>query len=233
LLCSAQALSEKTAGAEKPRYINKYLGGGEKNFILEPEDHTTLEGRSIMYEVTQYPEAKATKQQQKAADDFAKQSFLAAKKKGWFKKEQGEKDGFKKMFNDIVHYYHRDYVLDDEILNPEKPEFLMYFPSAEGDKLVGVMYLMNHPTAHGPQIGGPLTLWHYHVLYPKTNCFEKGVLMMAYADDKGECAIGVPRTRTPEMIHVWFFEHNQGRYASGMGLTPEDYKLMLEELRGL
>ena len=71
----------------------------------------------------------------------------------------------------------------------------------------------------GQQIGGPLTVWHYH-LWSGPTCIVKGRIGMGRAK-KGKCKEGEPSQKSPEMLHVWFVDHPDGRFASGMSLPEE------------
>jgi hypothetical protein len=93
------------------------------------------------------------------------------------------------------------YEHDGRILDPERPETLVYADTREGPVLLGAMFIM--PKAHlpGPAVGGPLTPWHAH----EQICI--GLLppsLTGLVSPLGGCpvaSIAVPLT--PEMIHVW------------------------------
>lgn len=139
------------------------------------------------------------------------QSMSAATKNKWFDFNEGLKSGFVQMDESPLHYYNDNYIKDGETLNPNKPEFLMYYPGSDGMKLTGVMYLMPNIDEDGPQFGGNLTRWHYHE-WQKEVCLEAGVLK-----DTENCN-GVMSTYSPQMIHVWFVDHPEGPFASNMCL---------------
>ena len=198
----------------KPWYVNEYF---QKGVRWDPET-TTYDGLKMgMYELTQYPNQEATQAQKDAADSLLEESFDTVMRNGWMSKEKALGDGYEKMYGDPVHFVNKDYVFDGETLNPEKPEVLMYYRTGEGDFLLGVMYLAIGQ--RGPQVGGPLTVWHYHI--DRRMCYERGVLPIATVDNEGSCAEGFHNIRSPEMLHVWFFEHPQGRFATTMGLSEE------------
>ena len=58
------------------------------------------------------------------------------------------------------------------MLDCDKPEFLMYYDTPQGKGLAGLMFYMDTPAGWGEQIGGPLTIWHYHVWAP-IQCMER------------------------------------------------------------
>ena len=45
----------------------------------------------------------------------------------------------------------------------------------------------------------------------------------------GECARGLPRVRSPEMLHVWLIEHPEGPFSTRMRIRPKLLTRLLEE----
>ena len=65
--------------------------------------------------------------------------------------------------NGLVHYMNTAYNRDGRILDPARPESLIYLRLTDGRwTLVGAMYRMPAPDQPGPRVGGPLTAWHAH-----------------------------------------------------------------------
>jgi hypothetical protein len=186
-----------------------------KRWDPETTNYSDFEGG--MYELTQYPDQEPTQADKDAANKLIADSFDAVIRNGWLSKEKGLSDGYEKMYGDPVHFVNVEYVFDGETLNPEKPEVLMYYKTKEGDFLMGVMYLAIGE--RGPQVAGPLSVWHYHI--DRRMCYEQGVLPIATLDEQGNCATGFPNIRSPEMLHVWFFDHPEGKFATKMGLSEE------------
>jgi hypothetical protein len=182
-----------------------------------------------MYELTQYPNVKATRAHQDAADGFIKESFDAVVRHGWLSKEKGLGDGYEQMYGDPVHFVNKEYVFDGETLNPDKPEVLMYYKTEEGDILMGVMFIA--VGQRGLQAAGPLTKWHFHI--DRGMCYERGVMPIGRYEEGGSCAAGFPNTRSPEMLHVWLFDHPDGRFATRMGLSEEQLKIGIKQILDL
>ena len=67
----------------------------------------------------------------------------------------------------------------------------------------------------GPQPGGPLTLWHYHV-WSFRSCLLRGLLVVGLPDESGSCERGVPTHRSPEMLHIWLVDHPLGPFSTSM-----------------
>ncbi len=144
---------------------------------------------------------------------------------GWLSKEKGLSDGYEKMYGDPVHFVNKEYVFDGETLNPDKPEVLMYYKTEEGDFLMGVRFIA--VGQRGPQVAGPLSKWHYHI--DRRMCYERGVLPIGRIEEGGSCEAGFPNIRSPEMLHVWFFDHPDGRFATRMGLSEEQLKTGIKQ----
>jgi hypothetical protein len=185
----------------------------------------------VIWELTAYrPGSEASDEQRAAATEIAARCERVARAKGWFDFQQGLRDGFRLMANDRRHYYNEEFVFDDAILDCERPEFLMYYGTPRGKQLVGLMFYAREPLQRGPQIGGPETIWHYHV-WNEPNCLLRGMLNLGRAD-KGRCERGSPSFRSPEMLHIWFLDHPQGRFATSMWVKPELVRAMMEQRAG-
>ena len=178
----------------------------------------------VIWEVSFYPDLEATEAQQRAAQVLRERSFASAIANDWFSYERGLADGYEPMLgiqNDInTHYANEEYIFDDAILDPERPEFLMYYQTPMGKKMVGYMFYTRTPTEAGPQVGGPLTVWHYHIWARKV-CLLEGLHLIATADRDGFCDRGIPSHKSPEMLHVWLVDHPKGPFASEMRLDPK------------
>ena len=75
-------------------------------------------------------------------------------------------DGYesKKSFGPEVrtaHFRNKAFVMDDRILDPARPEGLVYMHMPDGRTvLLGAFFIA--PRGQGPRPGGPLTEWHTH-----------------------------------------------------------------------
>jgi len=100
--------------------------------------------------------------------------------------------------------FHADnpgYTSDGRILDPTRPETLVYAQTGHGAVLLGAMYQMPDVGTAGPAVGGPLTVWHAH----EQVCL--GLLPPSIAgltSPLGLCPAGsITVSRTNEMLHVW------------------------------
>lgn len=121
----------------------------------------------------------------------------------------------------IVHYVNQGYMTDADILNPLHVQSLIYFNGKQGPVLIGAMYIMPRRGVPGPDVGGPLTVWHQH----SNICFDNTTGMaVAFAhsgfvdnsDKSGSCPRGSTNKTTPLMLHVWLIDNPDGPFASDM-----------------
>jgi hypothetical protein len=236
-LASGACSSEEVGEA---RYIRRFVPY-PTDWERVSREPTRPEGEIMeIWEVSQYsPGARPTPEQQRAADQLIEDCERAVQKHGWEDFQKGRADGFKLLTNDRGgHYYNAEYISDDLVLDPERPEFLMYYDTPQGMRLVGFMFYVAEPMDRGPQIGGPLTIWHYHLfskavcrlgLRRRPNRHLQGLLPLAEADERGRCALGTPSPRGPEMLHVWLIGHPLGPFGTRMYFPPEILKQELEK----
>jgi hypothetical protein len=127
---------------------------------------------------------------------------------------------------DIVHYVNRSYMVDADILDPQHVQSLIYFNTGKSMELIGAMYILPRRGMDGPQIGGPLTVWHQHSNICFDNVTGMAVAFVHQGDDafdthdkSGACPRGSTNTTTPLMLHVWLIDNPEGPFASTM--APE------------
>jgi hypothetical protein len=174
----------------------------------------------VIYEVTRYPKGGSPSAEQRAAaEDLLRRSREAAERNGWFDLLGGLADGYWPATGDQTHYSNYAYLTDGVVLDPERPEYLMYHNGPKGKVLTGFMFLVSKPRDVGSQIGGPLTVWHYHI-WSKPHCMREGLISEGVIGPQG-CAVGTPLNRSPEMLHVWLVDHPKGPFATQMNLPRE------------
>lgn len=232
LACSSEETGE-------PRYIRRFVPFPTEWERVSREPTRTERRVMEIWEVSQYPpDAQPTREQREAADQLIESCERAVQRHGWEDFQKALADGFKLLPNDREHYYNLEYVTDDRVLDPERPEFLMYYDTPQGKRLTGFMFYVVGPMDRGPQIGGPLTVWHYH-LFPTPVCKlglrrrpdrrGQDLPPAAEAEGHGPCALGVPTRRGTEMLHVWLIGHPLGPFGTRMYIPPEIVKEELEK----
>ncbi len=112
-----------------------------------------------------------------------------------------------------AHFHNQTYATDGALLDPERPEDLMYLKTDDGAlELIGVMFLA--PPGEGPTPGGPLTFWHRH------DDLCAGVAGVVPEAPDGTCpAATVPLTQ--EMLHVWMVSE-AAELSAAFGEEPPD-----------
>ena len=183
-------------------------------------DHRALRKGQETYEVTRFPNQEPTPEQRRQAEDLVDKSRAAATRHGWFDYDKAAKDGFKRLALDDIHYVNPGYALDDVQLDPDRPEFLLFLDTPAGKRLAAFMFLARGPEDHGAQVGGPMTLWHYHA-WADPVCLLERRIVVGLSNASGQCADGVPVTRSPEMMHVWLVKNPGGPFATSMSLTED------------
>lgn len=174
----------------------------------------------VLWEVTdRVPHAQASAEEKKASEALLAACYRAALEHGWYNFEKGLADGYQLMFRDRRHYENRKFILDDHVLDPDRPEFLMYYGTPRGKRLSGFMFYASTPQGRGPQPGGNLTIWHYHI-WKQTMCMLQGLISVGIGDDVGTCSYGTPTHRSPEMLHVWLIDHPNGPFTTSMMIAP-------------
>lgn len=225
------ACGTQEADNASDRYAHRYVPY-QKEWRLEsqippiPQETPGM----VIWEVSDYPpETPPTEAQNEAADALIKACFEAAERNGWFDVAEGNASGYFKPKFDPNHFRNDAFFMDGVILDPEQPENLMYFPQRDGTmKLVGFMFMADSRTAHGPQVGGNRTVWHYHV-WKHPQCIVHDILPTGWADeDDGSCEKGVATHRSGEMMHVWLIDHPQGPFATSMSLDPRVIQRLVE-----
>ncbi len=125
---------------------------------------------------------------------------------------------------EIVHYVNPSYMVPADVLDPQHVQSLIYYNGKQGTVLIGAMFIMPNRAMDGPQIGGPLTVWHQH----SNICFENTTGMaVAFVhsdvfdgnEKSGSCPRGSTNKTTPLMLHVWLIDNPEGPFASTM--APE------------
>ena len=205
--------SEIARGSEKaPLFASE--AHSHNPFPADPQKPLTED----IWEVSLYsPSTEPTPKERETAKKLTERSYETATRNRWFDFNKVKADGF--VLSSQSHYVNEKYVFDDAVLDPERPEFVMFYDTPEGKKFTGYMFLINEPLARGPQIGGPLTLWHYHI-FSDDLCFERGLIIVGLPEN-GKCTRGLPQRRSPEMLHVWLIDHPSGQFSSQM-IFPTD-----------
>lgn len=211
-LCSSRTGAHKTA-----------LCGTAATLLPGPP----LRGKMLMYEADSFTGFAPTAGQQQAADEMVASCQASIAKHGWQDLEKAKASGFTAAWNDTVHYVNSDFVFDDAFLDCDRPEYLMYYDTPSGKALAGVMFVTQSLLDEGPQFGGSPTRWHYHY-WVVPRCMQRGVIAIGVAK-LGECEDSELSFRSPEMLHVWLFDHPAGRFSAMMHLSDEEIEALISQ----
>ena len=91
------------------------------------------------------------------------------------------------------------------ILDPNRPQALVYAQTKHGLQLIGAMYQMPRAGQWGPDPGGPLTQWHQH----EGICFSPFGFEFSFETPFWTCPVGSTSITTPPMLHVWIIDNGK------------------------
>lgn len=120
------------------------------------------------------------------------------------------------------HYINGEYRTDGRVLDPDRPESLVYQVRGGEKQLVAAMYMAEPGTTLDttPDIGGPLTQWHIH----DNLCFAESGQVAGLTDASGNCAPPLVKPEAVPMIHVWITPHPCGPFAALEGIAGGSIK---------
>jgi len=113
-----------------------------------------------------------------------------------------------------VHMDNKKFKNDGRVLDPERPETLVY--SIEGGRatMLGVVFVMERAGRAGPEPGGPITRWHAHKI-----CLTLLPPGFGIVTPFGTCPALSVNVTSPEMMHVWVIDNPSGAFAEGLDDT--------------
>lgn len=123
------------------------------------------------------------------------------------------------------HYVNWSYVNDGHILDPMRPESVVYEYRNGVQRAVAAMYMLPFGStfADVPDVGGPLTQWHVHADLCLTNNPQQRVLS-SITSVNGTCPAGSTKAGDTPMLHVWAVPNPCGPFAAlegiGAGQVP-------------
>jgi hypothetical protein len=141
-----------------------------------------------------------------------------------------EAEGFRTIgdgFTGHEHYINWSYLDDGHLLDPDRPESLVYqtFRDGRPRQLVAAMYMLGSTDTLDdvPDLGGALTQWHVHedLCFTDTPGDHK---VRALTRPDGTCAPPLVKPAQGPMIHVWITPHECGPFASLEGVAGGQIK---------
>jgi hypothetical protein len=106
-----------------------------------------------------------------------------------------------------THWMNQKYVDAGYVMDPQRPQGLVYANTKHGPVLLGAMFQMKQINHFGPDPGGPITAWHQHenICVTPFGGFEFS-LMTPYAT----CPLGAVNLSASPMLHVWIVDNPKG-----------------------
>jgi hypothetical protein len=128
-------------------------------------------------------------------------------------------------------------VNDGHILDPARPESLVYEVRNGRQEIVAAMYML--PTGSrftdAPDVGGPLTQWHVHSDLCLTNSTDAKTLS-GFTAVNGNCPPGSTKAGNTPMLHVWVVPNVCGPFAAlegiGAGQVPAGQTRLCDTAHG-
>jgi hypothetical protein len=123
------------------------------------------------------------------------------------------------------HYVNWSYVNDGHILDPARPESIVYENRDGAQQAVAAMYMLPFGStfASVPDVGGSLTQWHVHRNLCLTNDPQQK-LVAGLTSLNGGCPPGTSKAGDTPMLHVWTVPNPCGPFAAlegiGAGQVP-------------
>jgi hypothetical protein len=123
------------------------------------------------------------------------------------------------------HYTNWSYVNDGHILDPTRPESVVYEVRNGKQTAVAAMYSLplGSSFAEVPDVGGALTQWHVHDNLCLTDNPQQR-LVAGITSAKGGCPPGTSKAGNTPMMHVWTVPNPCGPFAAlegiGAGQVP-------------
>lgn len=123
------------------------------------------------------------------------------------------------------HYVKWSYVDDGHILDPQRPESLVYVEQDGAQHVAAAMYMLPFGSRFTdvPDVGGALTQWHVHNNLCLTNDPAQKIVA-GITSAEGGCRPGTSKAGNTPMLHVWTVPNPCGPFAAlegiGAGQVP-------------
>jgi hypothetical protein len=125
---------------------------------------------------------------------------------------------------DAEHYVNWSYTDDGHVLDPQRPESIVYQYRGGRQQAVAAMYQLPFGSSFAdvPDVGGPLTQWHVHANLCLSDDPQQKILT-GFTEINGSCPPGTSKASNTPMLHVWIVPTPCGPFAAlegGTGQVP-------------
>jgi hypothetical protein len=161
-----------------------------------------------------------TAAEQKRAETLVKETLADLPK--YADPATAERDGYYSVGDAATgdeHFVNWSYVDDGHILDPTRPESLVYEMRNHEKTLVAAMYMLpiGSQFTDAPDAGGALTQWHFHPNDCLTESPDKKVLMKR-GFSAAPCPPRTSNAFNMPMLHVWIVPNRCGPFAALRGI---------------
>ncbi len=205
--------AEHTHGEAGHVHADGTVAASDDHAAHEHSDATSASADGHHHEIPARLDHDPTDEQLKAAADLilsTKQATLQ-----YADVKVAEANGYRSIgdgFTGVEHFINRDYMADTAVLDPEKPESLVYRVNPDKTReFVTVMYILPNGSTMDdvPDIAGNLTLWHDH----DNLCFDPATSRLSGIFVNGACKPSGVHVQTAPMLHVWVTPNSCGPFA--------------------
>jgi hypothetical protein len=218
-LAFAVALAGVPAALAAPTSHDHGQGG-----IAAGDGHSHSHGHGDPTSVAAGPSSGVTPEQQAAADKLLADTKSLLPQ--WADSKVAEAAGFRTIGDGVTgneHLINWNWINDDVVLDPNKPESLVYRPTPNGRVLEAAMFMLPVGTADKdiPDVGGTLTQWHIHNnLCLSSERMTNGApqrFVVGVTSNNGPCSTGEQLPQT-QMLHVWIVPNRCGPFSALEGI---------------
>ncbi len=165
--------------------------------------------------------AGVTPEEQASAEGLLRRTILTLPR--WSDVHQATRDGFVPLGDSrsgLGHYVHWDWIEDDDIFDPSRPEALLYGLAPNGERVLeAAMFILpkRYTLENAPDVGGKLVQFHIHDKLCLTDGPAPTFVRLTRLD--GTCTPPLVRRLTNAMTHVWIRPNPCGPFAEIAGLA--------------
>lgn len=137
----------------------------------------------------------------------------------WSDPEYALANGFHSIGDGLTgteHFINDEFIDDDVIFDPARPESLVWDTTSGERRLVAAMYMLHRgtPLEDAPDLGGALMQWHIH----NNLCYTPSGQVVGLTNSDGECPPGLILPETTPMVHVWLEPQACGPFSALEGI---------------
>jgi hypothetical protein len=167
-----------------------------------------------------------TPNEQRRAEQLLRSTIVDLRR--WSDIAKAKADGFVSIhdsFTGSEHLVHWDWIEDAAVLDPSRPESLVYRVEPNGKRVLeAAMFILpkRYDLSDVPDIGGRLTQFHIHDLF----CFDPSPIPKYFRPVRpdGTCIRPLVKRLTTPMIHVWIRPNPCGPFAAIGGFASGEVK---------